>query len=103
MAFEKSQLRYARLVEDGRQSPVYFRRAVDHGSVDGQIEYAECPFEGFGVEMDIAEAERYLEAPSKSDENDRRGFKMRLRSLVVGLVDPVFKDCRIESPTSLIR
>jgi TPR repeat protein len=49
----------------------YYRLAADHGSLDGQLHYAECLLAGYGVEMNIKEAKKYFIAASKSHESDR--------------------------------
>jgi hypothetical protein len=66
----EAQLRFARLIGDGRLSAQYYKRAADRGSLDGQLEYAEHLLEGCGVEMNIVEAERYLISASESKDGD---------------------------------
>jgi hypothetical protein len=67
----EAQLRYAGLTSDERDRAAYYKRAADSGSPEGQLKYAECLVDGSGVEIDIAEAERYFDAASKSAEGDR--------------------------------
>jgi hypothetical protein len=66
----KAQLWYASLLRDASLSALYYKRAADQGSLEGQLKYAEYLIEGYGVEMDIREAERYLKAGSESREGD---------------------------------
>jgi hypothetical protein len=74
-----AQFRFAGLVKDARPHAVHDKLPADQGSHDGQLKSAECSLEGYGVEMDSGEVDRYLLSGD--------AFKTGLHSRVVAVVD----------------